>query len=258
MQQTNTSRPFIMIVNDDGIQAPGIRALIGFVTADADVIVVAPDSPQSGKASSITVDGPLHITPMPDFEGARMYAVSGTPVDCVKLGIHTIVPRRPDILLSGINHGSNSASNLIYSGTMGAVMEGAQLGIPSVGFSLLHHAIDADFSQCGAVVKRVVDDVLRNGLPKDVCLNVNIPAQCTPEGIKVVRGGRGHWTDEYTRYEDPHGHPFYWLSGSFIDEEPDNPETDNYWLNRRYATIVPVRPDQSYIPAIETLRHRYE
>lgn len=258
MTAQSASRPLIMVVNDDGITAPGLRYLVSCVAADAQVIVVAPDGPQSGKASSITVEQPLHITRQEPFEGAEMYAVSGTPVDCVKLGINTVMPRRPDLLLSGINHGSNSACNLIYSGTMGAVMEGSQLGIPSIGFSLLHHSMSADFSGCGSIVRSVVANVLAEGLPADVCLNVNIPARCTPLGIKVARGGKGHWTDEYVRYEDPHGRPFYWLSGKFVNDEPDNPDTDNYWLARQYATVVPVRPDQSYLPAIEPLRSRFE
>lgn len=254
MTPLTSHRPLIFVTNDDGFQAPGLRYLINCVASDANVIAVAPDTPQSGKSSAITVDGPLHITPRDITDSLKIYSVSGTPVDCVKLGIHTLLPRRPDLLISGINHGSNSACNLIYSGTMGAVIEGAMLGIPSIGYSLLDHSIGADFSYCVEIIKHINARVLACGMPADVCLNVNIPANGRPDGIKVVRGARGHWSDEYTRYTDPHGHDFYWLSGSFINDEPNNKDTDNYWLDRNYATAVPVRPDQSYVTAIESIR----
>lgn len=254
----DTSRPLIFITNDDGVDSPGIRYLIETVADMGTVIVVAPDAPRSGQASAISVNTPLSVTRKPDIAGAEVYSINGTPVDCVKLGMHAVVPRRPDIILSGINHGSNSGNSVIYSGTMGAVIEGCMIGIPAIGYSLLHHSWAADFSQCGDIVRHITSQVLGTGLPPEICLNVNIPARCTPEGIKVVRAAKGHWTEEYVEYTTPHGSPFYWLTGKFVNSEPDSPDTDEYWLQRRYATVVPVRPDQSApdsIPVITELLH---
>lgn len=249
-------RPLIMISNDDGIQAPGLRYLVECVAPLGDVIVVAPASAQSGKASAITVEEPLRLNRHDDYCGAQMWSVNGTPVDCIKLGLHAVMPRRPDVMLSGINHGSNSGNSVIYSGTMGAVMEACMEGIPAIGYSLLHHSWEADFSQCGPFVERITRAVIEKGLPNQICLNVNIPARCTPKGIKVTRASRGHWTEQYARYEDPSGRPYYWLTGHFVDDEPDNPETDNYWLNRQWVTVVPVLPDQtaeSVIPVVQSI-----
>lgn len=243
-------RPLIFISNDDGIEAPGLRYLIETVSPVGHVIVAAPTSAQSGKASAITVDEPLRIERRPDCCGAEMYAINGTPVDCVKLGLHAILPKKPDLMLSGINHGSNSGNSLIYSGTMGAAMEACMAGIDAVGFSLLHHSWEADFSQCGPVIRRIIEQVLTQGLPKGICLNVNIPARCIPKGIKVTESSRGQWTEEYQEYTDPHGRKFYLLTGRYIDNDPDNPDTDNYWLDRQYATVVPVLPDQTHTPSI--------
>lgn len=244
-------KPLIFLTNDDGIQAPGLACLIETVKDLGELFVMAPTVAQSGKSSAITVDSPLRVISYPsEFEDVAMKGVTGTPVDCVKLGLNLLGGRRPALLLSGINHGSNSSFNVIYSGTMGAVIEGCMAGIPSIGFSLLHHSWKADFSQCVPIVRKIVTDILRDSLPNDICLNVNIPAHCTPKGIKVTQASYGHWTEEYTAMEDPHGRTHYWLSGRFIDDDPDNPQSDNYWLSREYATVVPIRPDQTYSPAI--------
>lgn len=253
-------KPLILLTNDDGLNAPGLRYLIECVSNmdSPEIIVVAPSGPRSGQASAITVDSPLRVTRTEDYLGAQMWSCTGTPVDCVKLAMNAVVPRRPDLLLSGINHGSNSGINVLYSGTMGAVMEGCLLGIPSVGFSLLHHSWSADFSKCGSIVNHVSRIVLSKGLPAGVCLNVNIPARCTPKGLKVARGSMGHWTDEYARYVDPHGKPYYWLTGKYVDDNPDDPTTDNYWLDRQYATIVPIRPDQTANADITTIAASFD
>lgn len=245
-------KPLIFISNDDGVAAPGLAHLIETVSRFGDVVAVAPDSEQSGKASSITVNSPLRLIPVPSIAGAKVYAVNGTPVDCVKLGLHSLFEdgRKPDIMLSGINHGSNSGNSVIYSGTMGAVMEACMVGIPAIGYSLLHHSIAADFSHTTPFVERITSAVLEGGLPQDVCLNVNIPAKCVPKGMKVVRAARGYWSEEYARYTDPHGNPYYWLTGHFHNEEPDDDSTDEYWLSREYVSIVPVRPDQSDLAAL--------
>ncbi len=247
-------RPLIFLSNDDGIGAPGLNYLIETVKPLGDIVVVAPDGPQSGKSSAITVDRPLRLTIHSDQPGLKICSVDGTPVDCVKLGLHAAVNRRPDIIIGGINHGSNSGNSVIYSGTMGIVMEGCMVGIPSVGFSLLHHSIAADFTACGQFVTEIVTKILTGGLPDHICLNVNIPASCTPKGMKVTEASRGHWTEEYADYTDPSGHPFYWLTGHYVDDDPDNPDTDNYWLDREYVTIVPVLPDQTAREAIPEIR----
>lgn len=248
------SKPLILISNDDGVEAKGLRFLIECVKDMGDVIAVAPSGPRSGQSSAITVDSPLRIKSYPDYFGCKVYSVNGTPVDCIKLAMHTLVSRKPDIVLSGVNHGSNSGNSVIYSGTMGAVMEACMLGIPSIGYSLLHHSIEADFSECTPFIAEITRKVLSAGLPDGICLNVNIPAQCKPKGLKVVRAARGYWTEEYAEYIDPNGKPYYWLTGKFNNEEPDNPDTDNYWLAREYVSVVPVRPDQSAVDVIGKIK----
>lgn len=249
-------RPLILICNDDGVDAPGIRHLAKIVAGMGDVVIVAPDDAQSGKSSALTVNAPLMLTQHPDMDDIKVFSVNGTPVDCVKIAIHAVLDRKPDLLLSGINHGSNAAINNIYSGTMGAAMEGCIIGVPSIGYSLLTHSTNADLEPLTSFIVEITDRVLRNGLPEGVCLNVNFPARCIPKGLKVVRGAKGHWTEEYQDFATPHGKPFFWLTGKFHNEEPDNPETDEYWLGREYGTIVPIRPDQTaqeYITRINDL-----
>lgn len=251
-------RPLILVCNDDGINAPGLRHLIDCVTDMGDVVAVAPESPNSGMSSAFTVNASLRIRSLDDYDGARMFAVNGTPVDCVKLGLHAIVPRKPDLMLSGINHGSNSGNSIIYSGTMGAALEACMAGIPSVGFSLLHHSIKADFSLSSEFVRLIAANVLERGLPDGVCLNVNIPARVVPVGVRSCRAARGHWADGYERYLDPHGNPFYWLKGRFINEDADATDTDEYWLGRNYISVVPVTADQTCMQAIDDLGRRFD
>lgn len=249
-------KPLILITNDDSIEAKGLRHLVDCVRNMGDVYVVAPNQPHSGQSSAFTVNAPLRIIEHPDYNGAMMRSVTGTPVDCVKLAMHHVLPRRPDIILSGINHGSNAGNSIIYSGTMGAAFEGCMLGIPSVGYSLLHHSLQADFSECTPFITDFTERVLAQGLPQGICLNINFPAKVKIEGAKVVRAAKSHWTEEYQEYLDPHGKPFFWLTGRIINEEPENPETDLYWLERNYATVVPARADQNAtdtIPAIGNL-----
>lgn len=240
-----TKRPLILITNDDCIASKGIRHLASIAVKHGEVIIVAPADPQSAKSSALTVNSPLMVKEVDPIHGALAFTVNGTPVDCVKIAMHAVLDRRPDLVLSGINHGSNAAVNNIYSGTMGAAMEGCVLGIPSIGYSLLSHAADADFGQLDPFIEEITSRVIEGGLPDGICLNVNFPAHCTPLGMKVVRAARGYWTEEYADYATPHGTPFYWLTGKFHNEEPDNPETDEYWLARQYGSIVPIRPDQT-------------
>lgn len=253
-----TQRPLILITNDDGIHAPGLRRLVDCALRFGDVIVVAPDTPQSGKSSAISVESPLFITRHPDMEQAKIYSVSGTPVDCVKLGLHAIVPRKPDMLLSGINHGSNSGVSVIYSGTMGAVMEGCVVGIPSIGFSLLHHSLDADFSFSENFVIEIIGRALLNPIPQGVFLNVNIPALVVPEGVRACRAATGYWTEEYKKYITPSGSPFYWLTGRFVNTEPDAVDTDEYWLGKNYISVVPISPDLTATSEVATMANIFD
>lgn len=239
-------RPLILITNDDGFEAAGIRYLAECVGQWADVIVAAPDGPQSGQSSAITVSSELYLTRRADIGRAKVWSVNGTPVDCVKLAMHALFKeRRPDMLLSGINHGSNSGNSVLYSGTMGAVLEGCTLGIPSVGFSLLDHNHDADFSECGRFVDEISRGVAASELPSGVCLNVNIPAECKPKGVKITRASQGYWTDEYSPVTTSDGRTAYRLTGHYVDRDPDDDTTDNYWLARGYVTVVPTCVDMT-------------
>lgn len=251
-------RPLVLITNDDSAAAPGLLRLIDCVPQDVDIYVVAPDSPQSGKSSAITVNGPLRIKSLPDYGTARMFTVSGTPVDCIKMAMHTIVPRKPDLVLSGINHGSNSGCNVVYSGTMGAVIEGCTIGIPSCGFSLLNHSWQADFGPGMPFIKAMIAKLLKDGLPDGVCLNVNIPARVNPLGVRVCRAARSYWTDEYVRYTDPTGNPFYMLTGRFVNCEPNAQDTDEHWLANNYIAAVPVSADMSAVGSMPFLSKRFD
>ncbi len=251
-------RPLVLITNDDSINAPGLLRLVECMPQNVDVVVVAPAEPHSGQSSAITVGAPLRIKSLPDYGGARMFTVGGTPVDCVKLALNAIVPRRPDLVLAGINHGSNSGCNVVYSGTMGAVIEGCTVGITSCGFSLLHHSMEADFSKGMPFIKAMVTGLLDSPLPSGVCLNVNSPARVEPKGVRVCRAARGYWTDEYERYADPIGNPFYWLTGRFVNSEPDATDTDEYWLGQNYISAVPVRVDMSAIDGVDILADRFD
>ena len=239
------NKPLIVLTNDDGIQAPGLHFLLDTVRDLGDIIVIAPESAQSGQSSAITVNKALRIRKEDEREGCTLYSINGTPVDCVKLGMYAIVPRKPDLLLAGINHGSNSGTSVIYSGTMGAVIEGCFLGIPSVGFSLLQTSWSADFSESRKIVREVSEKVLNEGLEEGICLNINIPANCKPKGLKWCKASQGYWTDEYAEYIDPNGRPFYFMTGRFVYRDPEDPNTDNYWLQRGWATGVRVKTDMS-------------
>lgn len=249
-----TKQPLILISNDDGVNARGLYHLIDCVKDMGDVVAVAPAEHCSGKSSAITVDKILRVVRHEDYHGAKIYSVNGTPVDCVKMAMHAIVDRRPDVMLSGINHGSNSGNAIIYSGTMGAAMEACMLGIPSVGFSFLSYDKDADFTPSTPFVRQITTHVVNCGLPQDVCLNVNIPAVDAINGVKVTRAARGYWTEEFAEYSDPAGRPFYMLTGRFQNLEPDCDKTDEYWLSRNYVTVVPSQIDMTAHNQIETLK----
>ncbi|MGC6491060.1 MAG: 5'/3'-nucleotidase SurE [Flavobacteriales bacterium] len=239
------NKPLILVSNDDGITAPGIRALIEVAREVGDVVVVAPDGPQSGMGNAITLNSTLRCDQVHIDSGKQVeYACSGTPVDCVKLAVSKILDRKPDLCISGINHGSNSSINVIYSGTMSAAVEGALEGIPSVGFSLLDFSFDADFKASKKVAKDIIKKVLEEGLPKGVCLNVNIPKLELKDikGFRICRQADANWVEEFDQRKDPSGRTYYWLTGSFQNFDSGS-DTDEWALANGFVSIVPVKYD---------------
>jgi len=247
--------PLILVVNDDGITSPGIQSLIEVAKNFGEVMVVAPDKPQSGMGHAISLDTILSINESA-IDGVKAYACGGTPVDCVKIAVNKLLPRKPDLIVSGINHGSNSSINVIYSGTMSAALEGYLEEIPSVGFSLLSHSIDADFSASKHYASIIIKQLLNNVYPKGICLNVNIPNVPTAliEGIKVCRQAKGNWEEEYDERVDPMGRTYYWLTGKFVIED-DGTDTDEWALQHNYVSIVPVQQDITDYKNIDTLKY---
>jgi 5'-nucleotidase len=239
-------KPVILIVNDDGVTAPGIRSLIEAVHDLGEVIVVAPDSPQSGMGHAITIGKPLRLDEVNIFDDLEVKAwqSSGTPVDCVKLAHDIILHRKPDICLSGINHGSNASINVIYSGTMSAAMEAAIEGIPSAGFSLMDFNFDADFSLAKKVAREVTQRMLAEQMPEHFLLNVNIPKvwEADFKGIKICRQADAKWSENFDKRKDPRGRDYYWMTGKFLNRDRGE-DTDIEALNNGYASIVPVRID---------------
>jgi len=247
-------RPLILVTNDDGITAPGIRTLISVMNEIGDVVVVAPDSPQSAMGHAITINSTLHHEKV-DIDGKQPeYSCSGTPADAVKLAVNEILERPPDICVSGINHGSNSSINVIYSGTMSAAVEAGIEGIPAVGFSLLDYNWSANFEPCKAFVKRIVVEVLKHGLPDGVVLNVNIPKLKASDikGIKVCRQARARWKEEFDKRVNPMGREYYWLTGKFVNMDHGE-DADEWALEHGYISVVPVQIDLTAHHMIQTL-----
>ena len=248
-------RPLILVTNDDGINAPGIRTLISIMKDIGDIVVVAPDSPQSGMGHAITINSTLHssrITPK-DSEITE-YSCSGTPADCVKLAINELMPRKPDLCVSGINHGSNSSINVIYSGTMSAAIEAGIEGVPAIGFSLLDYRWNADFEQSKNFISMITLNALNNGIPKGVVLNVNIPSvrKSDIKGVKICRQAMAYWIEEFDKRKNPLGQEYYWLTGKFINEDQGE-DTDEWALNNNFISIVPVKFDLTAHHAIKGL-----
>lgn len=250
-------KPLILITNDDGITAPGLRNLVRFISEIGDVVVVAPDSPQSGMGHAITINNTLYATKMTttNEDGAKAeYSCSGTPADCVKLGLQELLKRKPDICLSGINHGSNSSINVIYSGTMSAAIEAGIEGIPAIGFSLCDYTWKADFSHAKEFIQNIVREALENGIPPGVVLNVNIPKLEKHEikGIKICRQARANWKEKFDKRTSPMGKDYYWLTGEFelLDKGED---TDEWALANDYISVVPTQFDLTAHHSIQQL-----
>lgn len=235
-------KPFILVTNDDGITAPGIRHLSTIAKHYGDVAVIAPDKPQSGSGHAITIHTTLRITPSNIHNVDIEYATNGTPVDCVKLAVNKILPQKPDLILSGVNHGSNSSINVIYSGTMSAAIEGYLEGISSAGFSLCNYSIEADFSHSEKYIRQIIEWLL-NKNKEHICLNINIPDMSEIRGIKICRQAKGNWVEDFEERLDPYDRPYYWMTGRFTNFEPNASDTDEWALANGYVSVVPIQVD---------------
>ncbi len=246
----------IFITNDDGFDAKGIAALVEVASKFGRVVAVAPRTPQSGMSQAITMYSPLYPQLISSSDNVEIYSLNGTPVDCVKFGLdHLLKDQKVDLVLSGINHGSNSAINVLYSGTMGAAIEGAFYA-PAIGFSLLNHSSNADFTVAKIYVERIIESMLNSPLER-YCLNVNIPDLAADQikGIKSCRQNRGYWREEFFKREDPRGKDYYWLTGAFINEEVDATDTDECALESGYVSVVPIQVDMTNYEALRELQN---
>ncbi|MCD6178463.1 MAG: 5'/3'-nucleotidase SurE [Bacteroidales bacterium] len=247
-------RPKILVTNDDGINAQGIRFLIDIVRDLGDVVVVAPDSPQSGMGHAITVNSPLRIKMIVEEDGYQEYSCNGTPVDCVKLGEQVVLKGKPDLLVSGINHGSNAAVNIVYSGTMAAAIEGCIDRIPSIGFSINDFSHNLNFEPTRKYIKHIAAQVLEKGLKNGICLNVNFPIIENIKGIKVTRQADACWREEFDSRIDPRGGNYYWLTGKFVSRDNGH-ENDINTMEEGYVSVVPVKIDLTAYNQIDTLKY---
>lgn len=249
------NRPFFLLSNDDGVQAPGLHFLTNTLRQTADLFVMAPDGPRSGAGCSLTSSIPLTYRHLSHEDGLDVCACSGTPVDCVKLAIdQPLRNRRPDLVIGGINHGNNASINAHYSGTMGVAFEGALQGIPSIAFSLCNHAEDADFSPLQPYILHIVRLVLEKGLLKDTCLNVNFPLAPTFKGIRVCRMARSRWTNEYAAHDRPGGSRYFWLTGNLLNLEAEADDTDDWALSHGYVAVTPTRIDVTDYPLLDSMK----
>ena len=250
------SELLILITNDDGYSSKGIKALINAVKNLGKILIVAPDSPQSGMGHAISVNKPIRCYKTNFFDSVEAYCCTGTPVDCIKMGLYLLKDKKPDLILSGINHGSNVSTNILYSGTMSAAVEGALSGIPSVGYSLTDYSEDADFQYSEKIVQIISKKVIKESLKKGTCLNVNIPnvKENQIKGIKVCRQGRAFWDDTFDHRKDPLGKDYYWLTGSFSSKEQAL-DTDINYLENNYVTIVPTQFDMTCHDSVDELKN---
>ncbi len=248
-------KPLILVTNDDGITAPGIRTLIEVMSEIGEVTVVAPDKPQSATGHAITINNTLYLNKISDDKSTiPEYSCSGTPVDCVKFAVNEIMKRKPDLCVSGINHGSNSSINVIYSGTMSAAVEAGIEGIPAIGFSLSDYDWNADFEPTKKFIRKIALETLEKGLPKGVILNVNFPKLKEKEikGIKICRQAKAVWTEKFDKRVTPQGKDYYWLTGEFINLD-NGEDTDEWALENGFVSIVPVQFDLTAHHAIQEL-----
>lgn len=250
-------KPLILITNDDGFRAKGINELIKALRGRGELIVFAPDGPRSGMSSAITSLTPLKYDTVLQEDDLTIFSCNGTPVDCVKLAINEVLDREPDLLVSGINHGGNMAICVNYSATMGAAAEGCIFGIPSIGLSVLDHRPDADFRECCRLGIKVIDDVLAHGLPHGTYLNLNVPVVERVKGLKVCHQADGRWIKEFKRSENASGHPVFWLTGEFRNDDT-RADNDMLALDNGFATLVPCKVDVTDYQFLKELRKRTE
>lgn len=253
------SKPLILVTNDDGVNAKGIAALIEMVKPYGRLVVVAPENSMSGMSHALTVTQPLRLRTISISEDVSIYACNGTPVDCVKLAMGHVVSDKPDILVSGINHGANSSISVLYSGTLGAAAEGSLYEIPSLGFSLLDHSINADFTAAVHYGREIIDKVLKDTFHPRTYLNINIPKLSVEDikGTQLCRQTDGTYREEYDKRIDPFGKEYYWLTGKYINNEPDATDTDEYFLSKGYVTIVPIHPDMTAYDELEKMKKQW-
>ena len=253
---TAKKEKLFLITNDDGINARGLEALIGLVRPYGKVMVIAPEHGQSGMSHAITVKYPIRLKKLDEQKNLVVYSSNGTPVDCVKLALSKLLDRKPDLIIAGINHGSNSSSSIIYSGTMAAAIEGCINGIPSIGLSLLDYSPEANFTSIIKFIKVILEKALEKGIPPDTCLNVNFPVNTYQKikGIKICRQNKGVWKEEFDQRQDPMQRDYFWLTGEFMNLEPKAKDTDEWALHHNYISIVPVHIDLTAYKAMDQLR----
>ena len=246
----------ILLTNDDGLYASGLKVLLEVMEEFGKVVLVSTTESMSGMSQALTVKTPLRIKLLEETQRHRIYACNGTPTDSVKLAVNQLLDRMPDWVVSGINHGANASVSVLYSGTMAAAIEGCLYGIPSVGFSLNNFSRAADFSACKKYIRKVMKMVEKDSLPPGVCLNVNIPKAKKEDikGIKVCRQAKGNWKEEFEKRKDPMGKTYYWLTGIYINHEPDASDTDEWAIANNYVSVVPVSVDMTAHWYLEKLR----
>ncbi len=252
-------KPLILISNDDGYHSGGLRYLVSFLADMADLLVCAPEAARSGFSCAFSATPPLYLKKRNTIEGVELWSCTGTPVDCIKVALDQLTPnRKPDLIIGGINHGDNSSVNNHYSGTMGVAMEGCRKYIPSIAFSSWDYNPDADLSHLRDYIRSITADVLANGLPKGVCLNVNFPETDTFKGIKVCRMAFGSWINEVVKETHPRGYDYYWMTGSYRNDEPDATDTDRYALDNGYIAVTPSLMDVTAYDTMELLSKRLD
>lgn len=249
----------ILITNDDGLYAAGLKTLTGVMKEFGKVVVISATESRSAMSQALTVKQPLRVKLLEETDDQRIYACSGTPTDGVKLAVNQLLGRKPDLLVSGINHGSNASASVLYSGTMAAALEGCLYGITSAGFSLNSYSPTADFTACEKYIRIICKMVLSEPLPQGVCLNVNMPAITASEikGIRVARQARGCWQEEFEKRKDPMGKTYYWLTGKFINHEPESTDTDEWAMINGYVSVVPVSTDMTAYSFLSELKTKF-
>jgi len=260
MTTKTKSTPLILITNDDGYTAKGIHVLAEIAMKIGEVVVVSPEGPKSAQSHSITVKDPVRFYEKKLHSGYKTYACTGNPADCVKIGIHEILDRKPDLILSGVNHGSNLSASIFYSGTIAGAIEGCLNQIPSIAFSHEDHHQKPDYSAVEQYIPIIIEKFLANPLGVGYCLNVNFPSSRAEDivGLKIARTADGYWKEKFLKRSDPFQHDYYWLTGEFINNEPQSIDTDIWAYDHNYVTVVPIHLDLTAHQLIESMRVTWE